>query len=142
MKQVASLQYGVIFKKAFSQIDVFKAFVKDIIGIELEIDKVETEKSFTQKIGNIKVEFDLYAEDLKNRVIVEGVNIIKRHTKPSQSNPQGGVVQKEAPINVSNVMLKDPKSGEKTRVGYSRTKDAVSGKKKVMRIAQKSGDAF
>jgi len=78
----------------------------------------------------------------KNRVIVEGVNIIKRHTRPSQSNPQGGVVQKEAPINVSNVMLKDPKSGEKTRVGYSRTKDAVSGKKKVMRIAQKSGDAF
>jgi len=71
MRQVASLQYGVIFKKAFSQIDVFKAFVKDIIGIELDIDKVETEKSFTQKIGNIKVEFDLYAEDLKNRVIVE-----------------------------------------------------------------------
>ncbi len=71
MKQVASLQYGVIFKKAFSNIDIFKAFVKDIIGIELEIDKIETEKSFTQKIGNIKVEFDLYAEDLKNRVIVE-----------------------------------------------------------------------
>ena len=41
MKQVASLQYGVIFKKAFSQIDVFKAFVKDIVGIDLEIDKVE-----------------------------------------------------------------------------------------------------
>lgn len=71
MKQVASLQYGVIFKKAFSQLDVFKAFVKDIIGIELEIDKVETEKSFEQKIGNVKVEFDLYAEDLKNRVIIE-----------------------------------------------------------------------
>jgi predicted transposase/invertase (TIGR01784 family) len=71
MKQVASLQYGVIFKKAFSQLDVFKAFVKDVIGIDLEIDKVETEKSFEQKIGNVKVEFDLYAEDLKNRVIVE-----------------------------------------------------------------------
>ncbi len=71
MKEVASLQYGVIFKKAFSQIDVFKAFVKDITGVQLEIDKVETEKSFTQKIGNIRVEFDLYAEDLKNRVIVE-----------------------------------------------------------------------
>lgn len=71
MKQVASLQYGVIFKKAFSQLDVFKAFVKDITGIELEIDKVETEKSFEQKIGNVKVEFDLYAEDLKNRVIIE-----------------------------------------------------------------------
>jgi predicted transposase/invertase (TIGR01784 family) len=70
MKQVASLQYGVIFKKAFSQIDVFKAFVKDVIGIDLEIDKVETEKSFEQRIGNVRVEFDLYAEDLKNRVIV------------------------------------------------------------------------
>ena len=40
MREVASLQYGVIFKKAFSQIDVFKAFVKDVIGIDLEIDKV------------------------------------------------------------------------------------------------------
>ncbi len=71
MKEVASLQYGVIFKKAFSQRDVFNAFVKDILGIEFSCDKVETEKSFTQKIGNVKVEFDLYAEDLKNRVIVE-----------------------------------------------------------------------
>ncbi len=71
MKQVASLQYGVIFKKAFSQIDVFKAFVQDITGIDLKIDKVETEKSFEQRIGNVRVEFDLYAEDLENRVIVE-----------------------------------------------------------------------
>lgn len=71
MKQVAPLRYGVIFKKAFGQVDVFKAFVKDIIGIDLEIDKVETEKKFTQQIGNIKVEFDCYAEDKKNRVIVE-----------------------------------------------------------------------
>lgn len=78
----------------------------------------------------------------KNRVIVEGVNIVKRHTRPSQSNPQGGVVQKEAPIHSSNVMLKDPKTGEKTRIGYARTKDAVSGKKKVMRVAQKSGEMF
>ena len=78
----------------------------------------------------------------KNRVIVEGVNIMKRHTRPTQNNPQGGVVQKEAPIHSSNVMLKDPKSGEKTRVGYSRAKDSVTGKKKVMRIAQKSGELF
>ncbi len=77
-----------------------------------------------------------------NRVIVEGVNIMKRHTRPSQDNPQGGVVQKEAPIHSSNVMIKDPKTGEKTRIGYSRTTDSVSGKKKVMRIAQKSGDLF
>jgi predicted transposase/invertase (TIGR01784 family) len=71
MKEVAPLRYGVIFKKAFGQVDIFKAFVKDIIGIELDIDKVETEKSFSQQIGNVKVEFDLYAEDIKNRVIVE-----------------------------------------------------------------------
>jgi hypothetical protein len=65
MKQVASSQYGVIFKKAFSQLDIFKAFVKDIIGINLEIDKVEMEKEYTQQIGNVRVEFDLYAEDKK-----------------------------------------------------------------------------
>lgn len=76
------------------------------------------------------------------RVIVEGVNVVKRHTRPNQKNPQGGVVQKEAPINASNVMIKDPKSGEATRVGYVRTKDAVSGKIKVMRVAQKSGEMF
>lgn len=77
-----------------------------------------------------------------NKVIIEGVNIVKRHTRPNQKNPQGGVVQKEAPIHSSNVMVKDPKSGEKTRVGYVRTKDAVSGKKKVMRVSQKSGEMF
>jgi len=76
------------------------------------------------------------------RVIIEGVNVVKRHTRPSQKNPQGGVVQKEAPIHASNVMIKDPKSGEATRVGYARTTDAVSGKKKVMRVAQKSGEMF
>lgn len=77
-----------------------------------------------------------------NKVIVEGVNVVKRHTRPSQKNPQGGVVQKEAPIHSSNVMVKDPKSGAATRVGYARTKDAVTGRKKVMRVAQKSGEMF
>ena len=76
------------------------------------------------------------------RVIVEGVNVVKRHTRPSQSNPQGGVVQKEAPIHASNVMIKDPKSGVATRIGYARTKDAVTGKKKVMRLARNSGEMF
>jgi large subunit ribosomal protein L24 len=51
-------------------------------------------------------------------------------------------VQKEAPVHASNVMVKDPKSGSATRVGYARTKDVVSGKKKVMRVAQKSGEMF
>jgi predicted transposase/invertase (TIGR01784 family) len=71
MKQVASLQYGVIFKKAFSQPDIFKAFVKAVLGIDLEIDKVETEKSFRPTIGNVDSRFDLFAQDTKNRIIVD-----------------------------------------------------------------------
>lgn len=71
MKQVASLQYGVIFKKAFSDKDVFKGFVRDILGINLEITKVETEKEFKPVIGHVNVKFDLYAEDSKNHIIVE-----------------------------------------------------------------------
>lgn len=54
----------------------------------------------------------------KNKVIVEGVNMISKHQKPNAANPQGGIVKKEAPIHVSNLMLVDPKSGETTRVGY------------------------
>jgi len=71
MKKVASLRYGVIFKKAFSDPDIFKAFVKDFLGIELKIDKVEMEKSFAQPIGNVDTRFDLFAEDKKNRIIVD-----------------------------------------------------------------------
>ncbi len=54
----------------------------------------------------------------KNKVIVEGVNMISKHQKPSAASPQGGIIKKEAPIHVSNLMLVDPKSGETTRVGY------------------------
>jgi predicted transposase/invertase (TIGR01784 family) len=71
MKNVASLQYGVIFKKAFSDVDVFKGFVRDILGVNLEITKVETEKEFKPAIGHVNVKFDLYAEDTKNHVVVE-----------------------------------------------------------------------
>ena len=56
----------------------------------------------------------------KDRVLVEGVNIVKKHSKPSQMNPQGGIISQEAPIHVSNVMPIDPKTGEPTRVGYQR----------------------
>ncbi|MFC5540831.1 MAG: 50S ribosomal protein L24 [Bacilli bacterium] len=69
----------------------------------------------------------------KDRVIVEGVNIVKKHMKPNQLNPQGGIVSQEAPIHVSNVMLIDPKTGEPTRVGYK----IENGKK--VRVAKKSG---
>lgn len=70
MKKVASLRYGVIFKKAFSQPDVFTAFVKAVLGIDLEISAVETEKSFDPLIGKVDLRFDLFAEDVKNRIIV------------------------------------------------------------------------
>jgi hypothetical protein len=52
-------------------VDVFKGFVRDILGIQLEIDKVETEKEFEQPVGRVKPEFDLFAEDKKNRIIVD-----------------------------------------------------------------------
>ncbi|ALS24872.1 MULTISPECIES: 50S ribosomal protein L24 [Paenibacillus] len=71
----------------------------------------------------------------ENRVLVEGVNLIKKHAKPSQQNPQGGILTQEAPIHVSNVMLVDPKTGEPTRVGY---KVLDNGKK--VRVAKKSGE--
>jgi large subunit ribosomal protein L24 len=76
----------------------------------------------------------------KSRVIVEGINVRKRHTKPNQSNPQGGILEKEAPIHVSNVMLLDPKSSEPTRVGSQIILDEKTGKKKRARISKVSGE--
>ncbi|WP_409296465.1 50S ribosomal protein L24 [Peribacillus sp. SCS-26] len=78
----------------------------------------------------------LEAYPKKDRVLVEGVNIVKKHSKPSQANPQGGINNQEAAIHVSNVMLLDPKTGTPTRVG---TKD-VDGKK--VRVAKKSGETL
>jgi large subunit ribosomal protein L24 len=72
----------------------------------------------------------------KERVLVEGVNVVKKHSKPSQANPQGGIISQEAPIHVSNVMPLDPKSGQPTRVGYK----LEDGKK--VRIAKKSGESL
>ncbi|GBF77044.1 50S ribosomal protein L24 [Paenibacillus sp. 598K] len=69
----------------------------------------------------------------ENRVLVEGVNMVKKHARPSQQNPQGGILEQEAAIHVSNVMLIDPKTGKPTRVGY---KVQENGKK--VRVA-KSG---
>jgi predicted transposase/invertase (TIGR01784 family) len=71
MKQVASLRYEVMFKKVFTDIDIFTAFVKDFTGVQLDIEKVETEKTFTNPIGNVNSRFDLFAEDKKNRTIVD-----------------------------------------------------------------------
>ncbi|MGG1555967.1 MULTISPECIES: 50S ribosomal protein L24 [Paenibacillus] len=73
----------------------------------------------------------------QNRVLVEGVNMVKKHAKPTQQNPQGGILTQEAAIHVSNVMLIDPKSGKPTRVGY---KVLDNGTK--VRVAKKSGEVI
>jgi large subunit ribosomal protein L24 len=78
----------------------------------------------------------------KSRVIVEGVNIRKRHTKPTQKSPQGGIISKEAPIDVSNVMILDPKSNLPTRIGAKIIIDEKTGKKKIARISVASGEMF
>jgi len=72
----------------------------------------------------------------KNKAIVEGVNLVSKHEKPSTQNPQGGIVKKEAPIHISNLSLIDSKSGKPTRVGY-RMED---GKK--IRFSKKSNQAI
>ena len=77
----------------------------------------------------------LKAMPSKNRVVVEGVNVMKKHAKPSQANPQGGILEIEAPIHVSNVMPLDPKTDKPTRVGFK----VVDGKK--VRVA-KSGESL
>jgi large subunit ribosomal protein L24 len=70
-----------------------------------------------------------------NRAIVEGVNIIKKHTKPNAESPQGGIIEKEAPIHISNLMVVDPKTGEQTRIGRR-----VNDKGKLIRYSKKSGE--
>lgn len=71
----------------------------------------------------------------EGRVIVSGVNMVKRHNRPTQTTP-GGIEEKEAPIHVSNVALTDPKSGEATRVGF----EERGGKK--VRVSKKSGEVI
>ena len=70
-----------------------------------------------------------------DRAIVEGVNMMKKHTKPNAETPQGGIVEKEAPVHISNLMVVDPKTGEATRVGKKLNDDG-----KLVRISKKSGE--
>ena len=72
----------------------------------------------------------------EERVVVEGLNMVQRHTRPTQADPQGGIKHKEAPLHVSNVALVDPKSGGPTKVGFR-----MEGGKK-MRFAKKSGEVI
>jgi len=78
----------------------------------------------------------------ERRVIVEGVNIIKRHTRASQKNPQGGIVQKEASIMASNVMVICPKCSKPSRIGHKNTTDPVTNKKHTMRVCRNCEEMF
>jgi large subunit ribosomal protein L24 len=69
-----------------------------------------------------------------DRAIVEGVNLMKKHTKPNAKAPQGGIIEKEAPVHVSNLMLVDPKAGP-TRIGRR-----LNDKGKLVRFSKKSGE--
>lgn len=77
----------------------------------------------------------LKVEVAKQRAIVEGVNLVKKATKPNAQNPQGGIVEKEAPIHISNMLVLDPKSGKPTKVGRR-----LGEKGKLVRYAKKSGE--
>jgi len=71
----------------------------------------------------------------KERVLVEGVNLVSKHTKPNAKSPQGGILKKEAPVHISNLMVIDPASGKPTRVGKK-----LNEKNKLVRYSKKSGE--
>ena len=71
----------------------------------------------------------------KERVLVDSVNMVSKHTKPNAKAPQGGIIKKEAPVHVSNLMLIDPASGKPTRVGRK-----LNDKSKLVRYSKKSGE--
>ncbi|MDP8208251.1 MAG: 50S ribosomal protein L24 [Candidatus Electryonea clarkiae] len=75
----------------------------------------------------------------ENKIIVEGIHFIKRHTKANQQLPHGGIIEREGKIHVSNAKVIDPKSGEPTRIGHILI-DTDSGKKRRVRVAKVSGE--
>ena len=74
----------------------------------------------------------------ENRAMVEGANMISKHTKPNAANPQGGIIKQESKLHISNLMLIDPKSGDATKVG--RKVDEKTGK--IVRYSKKSGEVI
>ena len=73
----------------------------------------------------------------KQRAIVEGINIVSKHSKPNAKSPQGGIEKKEASVHISNLNLVDPKSGKATRIGRK-----IDSKGKLVRFAKKSGEVI
>ncbi len=105
----------------------------DTVAVIAGRDQFVTDKkgNKTRKTGRV-----LRVYTKTDRVLVEGVNIIKKHQRPTQANDKGGIIEKEAPIHVSNVAIIDPKTGKPTRVGFHE----VEGKK--VRYAKKSGESL
>ncbi len=71
----------------------------------------------------------------KDKAIVEGINLVSRHTKPNAKSPQGGIIKKEAPVHISNLMMVDPSSGKPTRIGRR-----LNDKGVLVKYAKKSGE--
>ena len=71
----------------------------------------------------------------KERAIVEGVNMVKKHTKPNATYPQGGIIEQEAAIHISNLLIADPKDGKPSKIGRK-----LNDKNKLVRFAKKSGE--
>lgn len=99
----------------------------------MKIKKGDTVKVITGKSKDKEGKV-LSVDPKKNRVLVEGINMVTKHTKPSQTNPNGGIVEKEAPIDLSNVMYVH--KGKATRVGFK----VEDGKK--VRIAKSTGEVI
>ncbi|PSL05575.1 50S ribosomal protein L24 [Cecembia rubra] len=87
------------------------------------------DKGKTGKILSVNLE--------KRRAVVEGLNMVTKHVKPTASNPQGGIEKKEASIHVSNLMLVDPKTGEATRTGKK-----LGDNGKLVRYSKKTGEVI
>lgn len=87
--------------------------------------------------GNFKGQQGRVLEVIRKtqRAIVEGVNLVSKHTKPNAKSPNGGIIKKEAPIHISNLMLLDPASGKPTRIGRK-----LNEAGKLVRISKKSGE--
>ena len=106
------------------------------------MSKLHIKKGDTVKViaGNSKGQEGKIIEVLvaKSRALVEGVNMVSKHTKPNAANPQGGIVKQEASIHISNLMVVDPKYGEATRIG--RKLDEKTGK--LTRYSKKSGEVI
>ena len=90
----------------------------------------ERYKDDKERIGKV-----LSVDPVNQMVVVEDLNKVTKHSKPTAESPQGGIIQMEAPIHISNVMLIDPKSGKPTRVGRKKDKDG-----KLVRYAKSTGD--